>query len=70
MIYYINESIDENSNLYHIIQDEYLLDLDIKGTTEDPAITYPSVNIMFSSKSHLVILDLDGSEFYLLEKIN
>lgn len=70
LIYYINESIDENSNLYHIIQDEYLLDLDIKGTTEDPAITYPSVNIMFSSKSHLVILDLDGSEFYLLEKIN
>ena len=69
LIYYINESINKNSDLYHMIHDEYLLDLDIEGRTEDPSITYPSVNIMFSNESHRVILDLDGSEFYLLKKI-
>ena len=61
-IYYVNESVKEETELYNMIMNEEFQELEIKGN-------YPSaVQIMVSSDNQLVILTMDGA-YYLLEKI-
>ena len=63
-IYYVNESVKEDTELYNMIMNEEFQELEIKGKGNCPQ----AVQIMISADNQLVILTMDGA-YYLLEKI-
>lgn len=65
LIYDMNESIKEEPELYDMIVNDELQDLEIKDRKRN---CYPAVRIMISSNKKLIILTMDGA-FYLLEKV-
>ena len=63
-IYYVTESVKEETELYNMIMNEEFQELEIKGKGNCPQ----AVQIMISADNQLVILTMDGA-YYLLEKI-
>ena len=63
-IYYVTESVKEETELYNMIMNEEFQELEIKGKGN----CTQAVQIMISADNQLVILTMDGA-YYLLEKI-
>lgn len=68
LIYNMNETIKEDSELYDMIVNDELQDLEIKGIRDGKGNCSSAVQIMISSNRKLIILTMDGV-YYLLEKV-
>lgn len=68
LIYSENEALKEDPELYKMVRDEELQDLEIIGIRDGRRNYPPAVDIMISNNRQLIILTMDGA-FYLLEKI-
>ena len=68
LIYYMNESIKEDSELYDMIVNDELQEVKIRGKRDGINGKPPAVEIMISSNKQLIILTMDGA-FYLLKEV-
>lgn len=68
LIYSENEALKEDPELYKMVRDEELQDLEIIGIRDGRRNYPPPVQIMISNNRQLIILTMDGA-YYLLEKI-